>query len=79
MMVTRITTHGSNIDRRKNDKAVAGINFSRELRSTSQAKTSNNLTVDDLIGALANAYENKRARQASEWEIIGRQNYPLLL
>lgn len=29
---------------------------------------------DDLIGSLAGAYENERARQVSEWERVGFQN-----
>lgn len=31
--------------------------------------------VDDVIVSLANAYENRRARQASEWERIGHQGF----
>jgi hypothetical protein len=29
---------------------------------------------DDLIGSLAGAYENERARQVSEWERVGFQS-----
>jgi hypothetical protein len=29
---------------------------------------------DDLIGSLASAYENERARQVSEWERVGFQS-----
>ena len=31
---------------------------------------------DELIGSLANAYENKRARQVTEWERMRMQNAP---
>ena len=34
----------------------------------------NTSTIDDVIGSLANAYENKRARQVIEWERLWRQN-----
>ncbi|MDH3494588.1 MAG: hypothetical protein OEM82_13615 [Acidobacteriota bacterium] len=30
---------------------------------------------DELIASLANAYENRRARQVYEWEIIRRKIY----
>jgi hypothetical protein len=32
--------------------------------------------IDDFIGALANEYENKRARQVSEWERLLRRDVP---
>jgi hypothetical protein len=32
-----------------------------------------NLSFDDVIASLANAYENQRARITSEWERLGRQ------
>ena len=35
--------------------------------------------VDDVIVSLSNAYENRRARQATEWERLGRQGFQLLL
>ena len=30
--------------------------------------------IDEIIGTLANAYENKRARQVVEWDRLSRQN-----
>lgn len=30
--------------------------------------------IDEVIGSLANAYENKRARQVVEWESLLRRN-----
>ena len=32
---------------------------------------------DDLIVSLANAHENRRARQVTEWERMRRQYFPL--
>jgi hypothetical protein len=34
---------------------------------------------DDVIVSLSNAYENRRARQAAEWERMGRENLQLIL
>jgi hypothetical protein len=41
------------------------------LSSTKSRKTENN---DDLIGSLAEQYENRRARQVGEWERLYGQN-----
>jgi len=51
-------------------------NLSKELRESDlnnsrtqrQAARSDIITTDEIIGSLANAYENKRARQVFEWE-----------
>ena len=32
--------------------------------------------LDDLIVTLANAHENRRARQVTEWEHMRHQNFP---
>ncbi len=47
--------------------------------SSQSHSSKNSHTVDDVIVSLANAYENRRARQASEWERMGRQTLQLLL
>jgi hypothetical protein len=33
--------------------------------------------VDDVISALSNAHENRRARQVVEWEKLARQHFQL--
>ena len=33
--------------------------------------------IDDLIVSLANAHENRRARQVTEWEVMGRHHVQL--
>lgn len=38
--------------------------------STQRSQQFNNYSADDIIISLANAYENKRARQVSEWERV---------
>lgn len=52
------------------DAAVALNYFSETLSS---ARSQNKPRFDDLIVSLANAHENRRARQVGEWECIGRQ------
>jgi hypothetical protein len=39
------------------------------------ASKNDNLSPDELIGFLADAYENKRARQVFEWETIRRNAF----
>ena len=51
------------------DAAVALNYFSETLSS---AGSQNKPRFDDLIVSLANAHENRRARQVSEWESMGR-------
>ncbi len=36
--------------------------------------TKNNFSPDDVIVSLANAVENKRARQVNEWESLGMKS-----
>lgn len=67
-MVNRKNTPiARDIDRRHENES------SKQLLSalTPKRERSNN---DDLIGSLASAYENERARQVSEWERVGFQN-----
>jgi hypothetical protein len=35
----------------------------------------NSFRVDDVISALSNAHENRRARQVVEWERLARQHF----
>ncbi len=45
------------------------------LDYTSQTPSNLNKFNDDLIISLADAYENKRARQVFEWERIRRKHF----
>ena len=54
-------------------------NAKRDNRSFSATQLSPNrshsdIPPDELIGSLANALENKRARQVSEWESLGAKS-----
>lgn len=42
----------------------------------SQPRNTNARPFDDVIASLANATENRRARQVSEWERMRRQVFP---
>jgi len=50
-------------------------NNSQTLTS-SRSHTTNARPSDDVIASLANATENRRARQVSEWERMRRQVFP---
>jgi len=43
---------------------------------SSQSRNTNARPFDDVIASLANATENRRARQVSEWERMRRQVFP---
>jgi hypothetical protein len=43
---------------------------------TSRSNNTNARPFDDVIASLANATENRRARQVSEWERMRRQVFP---
>ena len=45
-------------------------NFNSRQAFTDASSTKKYNTDDDVIGSLANSYENKRARQVSEWESL---------
>lgn len=65
----------SEIDKLNEHETLAVVNYISQLLSSRilKSKDSSNLN-DDLIVSLADAYENKRARQVVEWERLGRQN-----
>jgi hypothetical protein len=57
-----------------NDAEVLEVlDYIQIMESMQRAKTAPNLWEDDLVAALADARENKRARQAFEWEIVRRR------
>lgn len=68
-MVNRKNTNVARDARRSSENET-----STQLLSTRQPSQRERSMNDDLIGSLANAHENKRARQVSEWERVGFQN-----
>ena len=58
-----------------NDKEFQAVaSYVSQILSSRSTKSKENLSNDDLIAALSDAYENKRARQVFEWERARRQN-----
>jgi hypothetical protein len=67
-------TIASQVDKLNESETLAVVSYISQLLSTRISKTKENYSNDDLIVSLADAYENKRARQVFEWEKIRRQN-----
>ena len=51
------------------------LNYISTILSARHPKSKDNSTNDDLIVSLQDAYENKRARQVSEWESARRNGF----
>lgn len=64
----------SEISKLNENETLAVLQYISQLLSTRVSQQKNNLTNDDLIVSLADAHENKRARQVFEWERVRRQN-----
>ncbi len=62
------------INKLNENETLAVVRYISQLLSTRISKQNDNLTNDDVIVSLADAYENKRARQVFEWEKVRRQN-----
>jgi hypothetical protein len=79
-MANRIINNHSNNDADRRNRLTTSLSSTRyNPEAASGTNLKNNLSVDDVIVSLSNAYENRRARQATEWERVGRQNIPLVL
>lgn len=62
------------IDKLNESETLAVVSYISQLLSRRISKQKDNFQTDDLIGTLADAYENKRARQVIDWEKMRRQN-----
>ncbi len=67
-------TIASEINKLNDNETFAVLNYISQLLSTRISKQRENPSSDDLIVSLADAHENKRARQVVEWEKVRRQN-----
>jgi hypothetical protein len=73
-MANRINSKtDGNLDR-SNRQDTTRIKFSPESYSPARSQPKH---LDDLIVALANAHENRRAQQVIEWEVMGRHHIQL--
>ncbi len=71
-MVNRINQNNYvECDRLTRQDAVDAINYISESRTPAQSQPRQ---LDDLIMSLANAHENRRARQVTEWESMRRHS-----
>jgi hypothetical protein len=64
----------SEIDKLNENETLAVLDYISELLSKPTPQSKENPKTDELIVSLADAYENKRARQVFEWERVRRQN-----
>lgn len=60
------------IDRLSEEETSRIRKFSPETLYSRQNTIKDSSLADDVIGSLSDAYENKRARQVSEWERMRR-------
>ena len=71
MMIDRET-----INSRPQRKAANELEFSPgNDRPSRRFSIKENSPAEDVIGVLASAYENERARQVTEWETMGRLTF----
>ena len=71
-----VNPNETNTARRNNDNKGQISSFSAEHFPARNPKHNAPEPNDDLMVSLANAYENKRARQVNEWEKLRMQNAP---
>ncbi|HXG82995.1 MAG TPA: hypothetical protein VNI84_03115 [Pyrinomonadaceae bacterium] len=73
-MVNQTNNIAREIDKLNENETLAVVGYISQILSRRISKQKDNFQSDDLIGTLADAYENKRARQVIEWEKMRRQN-----
>jgi hypothetical protein len=68
-MVKRIDKSiGGEVDKLNQQDAAAVLTHLRDALSSGRSHSNDNPLNDELIVSLADAYENRRAQQVSEWE-----------
>ena len=74
-MVNRVKTKAAGeIDKLNENDAVAVLSYVSELQASRKSQSKENPINDELIVSLANAHENRRAQQVTEWERLRRQS-----
>ncbi len=72
-MVNRMNTNvARQVDKLTESDAAAARGYI--AKTLSSRNTKDNPPLDDVIAHLANAHENRRARQVTEWERMFKQN-----
>ena len=73
-MVNRMNTNVTRETDKLNDNdTLAVLSYFSELASSRPAQSNDYSFSDELIRSLSDSYENKRARQVTEWERLRRQ------
>lgn len=70
-MVNQINNSTGEINEQTSGHALSTIS---QPPTSQRTRSRENLSNEDLILSLSNAYENKRARQVTEWERLHSQN-----
>lgn len=74
-MVNRINRKvGREIDTLTKSDAAAARSYIANALASRNTNSKNDPPVDEVIAHLANAHENRRARQVTEWERMFRGN-----
>lgn len=74
-MVNRNTTKTDpELDKLTRQDAADAISYISETLSSARSQTKDSPRFDDLIVSLANAHENAKARQVTEWESMRHQS-----
>ena len=72
-MVNQMNTNvAREFDKLTESNAAAARSYIAKTLSSRSTNSKDNPPIDDVIAHLANAYENARARQVTEWERMFR-------
>ena len=77
MMVNRININKHPDHDPHSRQDAAAINYTPETLYSKESHPKDNPRIDDLIVSLADAHENERARQVTEWEQMRQYDLPL--
>jgi hypothetical protein len=75
-MAKKLTNHqrlALKLDSLNENEAQEVLDYISIMESMRRAKVSSSIWEDEVVSALADSRENKRARQAYEWETIRRR------
>lgn len=75
MVKQTIINVAGEINKLNEHETSAVLDYISEILSARHPKSKDNVTSDDLIISLQDAYENKRARQVFEWEAVRRNGF----
>ncbi|MFM9905544.1 MAG: hypothetical protein ACKVQJ_13355 [Pyrinomonadaceae bacterium] len=74
-MVNRINRNTPReIDKLTPSDAAAARSYIAKNRASRNPHSNDNIIIDEVIALLANAHENRRARQVTEWERLRGAN-----